>query len=256
MKSIQILFLMIVLIGCGKTKTSTQKKTTEVTNQNTQSSPTNLEASNLGPTGQADPIDQYTDPGTGTGITYYDEDPNTPSDPLNEVCGTLYKELNDQTLYFDTVNQQRLIVLFDNNNLDNSSIPGRLNFPNDSYNTCFRGIEQNDSVFIQSVTSMSMNTNPSRINTNHTFNYCGEFKLVTDNSNSTYIQVKYNGIDYRINNLNNLATPAMPHMIKNDGNMDFIQGCVAFDRAPYTNYQITFKKFIDALSFDFGVLSN
>ena len=63
--------LVLSLVSCGKTKTSKQTTTKTEINEQSQSTPTNLEATNLGPTGIADPVDQYTDTNTDNGVTAF-----------------------------------------------------------------------------------------------------------------------------------------------------------------------------------------
>ena len=253
MKKLGLLTLIFatLLTSCSDGSTSKKGETSE-TNTNPVSEPNNTtnNVGTSGPTGTVDPVDPSTNPNSGE-VTYYDDpfDDNTPQLPGTavEVCGVMYKQLNDSKVYLD---DDGTIYEVKQYSYESEIFLRTFNFPNDANDICTSAYRANENgamvLYLNDLMETTAIANPTRLLVNDfSYELCGDFKVYTSFSGNSYWQIKVNSVDYIVQNPNMLELPPLPV----NGT---VKACVYANSNFYYDYGVSFKRLFNVEAMDFG----
>jgi len=199
-------------------------------------------------------------PQTGD-VTYYGTPDPTPTLPgvAYNSCGVLYKQLNNDNIFFlDNNGGETLIV--QQYSYDSASILNEVKAINDSsssaVSTCLEGYIDSGIIYLNSATERTATDNPTRTNkSSYTYEYCGYIAHTTYSSNN-WTLIKVGSKDYVVNNLSGSSWNAnIPTIGKTISSENGLEACVYTNKAEYKDYTSSFYHKIDAAVIDLGALN-
>lgn len=253
---IQFSLILALLSGCSNPTSSKKNNTSSNTNPESTSheSPTASQTSNvnIGPTGDDDPVN-YEDVETPGQVTNYDTpfqeeaSPELPGSPI-EVCGDMYKELNNDTVFLKTENTTYHIKKF---SYESDIYLRTFNFPNDSVEICSSGYSTTENstptIYLNKIQESVAIDNPSlSFSGDYTYKICGDFSFYIDLAGNSLWQIRSESTSYFVENPNDLELPATPN--------PSVKACIYSNTNYYYDFSISYRRFFDAQAIDFGRL--
>ncbi len=245
---INILMILVLTTSCVQTSSSSTKKNSSATvsdSSSTSTDGTSESTTSTGTTGNTD-------------VTYYDDE-DEDEEELPGVafsdCGIMYKQLNNDNIFFKDSDGDTLIV--QNYSYESTSILNQVQSINDSsedaYNTCLEGYIDSGVIYLETATLSSAASNPSRpYQGSYTYEYCGYLAHTTYSSNN-FTLLRMSSRDYKINNKTGSSyNQTIPTVSTTITSSNAIEACIYTNKASYSDYGTTFYKNIDAVRIDLG----
>lgn len=256
------LFLILTMgfiTSCNEsTSAPTKNKASTSTNPTTSEAP--VEPVNLGPTGAVDPITND-DVDTSGGVTYYDNyvDPDAgeqlPGTPY-ENCGVVYRQFNNPTIFYRASNNE--VLFLKEFSYDSVSFLRNIRFKSDSYSVCLEGYKDGNDVHLNSVTQQQATAHPlKQFSGQFGTELCGNLAYVTNYSGQTTLNLQVDQFYYLIKtaNMSVVVPSVIPTTSVSITPDNSIEACLYGNKAPYKDYNESFKPQFEVEAFDLGALN-
>lgn len=256
-----LLVTMSFVSSCNES-TSAPTKNNPSTSTNPTTSDAPAEPVNLGPTGAVDPITND-DVDTSGGVTYYDDyvDPDAgeqlPGTPY-ENCGVVYRQFNNPTVFYRASNNE--VFFLKEFSYDSVPFIRGVRFKDDAFSVCIEGYRDGGDIYLNTFSQKQETNHPLKLYTGQYSNeLCGHLAYVTNFSGQTSLNLKIDQYYYLIKKANmSVNYPSgIPSLQVNESitNTNSVEACLYGNKAPYKDYNVTFKSQFEVEAFDLGALN-
>lgn len=250
-----LLSAIMLVTSCSQSIPGPQEgKGTASNPVNTSSNPTNV-----GPTGNSDPI-TGDDVNMNEDPTFYDEadpsdDPVLPGSPYS-ACGTVYRQFNNPVIYFR--NEANELLFMQEFSYDSVTFLRNITFTRDSYSACLEGYRNGNNFYLNTVTSQMAVDHPLKTQkANYTFELCGNLAYVTNAVGNTTLNLQVSNLYYLIDD--SAIVDGLPGVVPTTTtsitSQTSVEACLYSNTASFYNYNESFKPQFEIENFDFGALN-